>query len=135
MRARGLNVHKDSGWLTILRSIEPGLEVLRNGKWQPINPKFGKFIVNFGCAIEILMRESKTPVSAVAHRVKEQFEHRRQADRFSYALFIDSSLDETVCPGLYKYIPNKGLIFEVEFRTFLNEILKNTYDANTQGLY
>lgn len=29
VRARGLNVHKDSGWVTILRSLEPGLEVLR----------------------------------------------------------------------------------------------------------
>lgn len=29
VNARGLNIHKDSGWVTVLRSLEPGLEVLQ----------------------------------------------------------------------------------------------------------
>ena len=52
--ARGLNVHKDSGWVTVLRSLDPGLEVQRDGRWEPIDPEPGWFIVNFGCAMEIL---------------------------------------------------------------------------------
>ena len=136
VRARGLNIHKDSGWVTILRSIEPGLEVQRGDIWYPLDPIPGTVIVNFGCAIEILTRRSLTPIAAVAHRVIEQPEERDgKPDRFSYALFVDSSLDEAICPGLYRYEPGKGLVFETKFSTFLDQILKNTYQANTTGLY
>ncbi|MDO7925200.1 2OG-Fe(II) oxygenase family protein [Pseudomonas sp. KFB-139] len=133
VRARGLNIHKDSGWVTILRSLEPGLEVFRDGEWLPVSPRPGEFIVNFGCAMEILTRHSATPVAAVAHRVKEQLPN--QPDRFSYALFVDSSLDPRLCPGLFRYVPGHGLVLEANFEVFLNEILQNTYQEKTQGLY
>lgn len=136
VRARGLNIHKDSGWVTVLRSIDPGLEVQKGDVWYPLNPIPGSVIVNFGCAIEILTRRSRTPIAAVAHRVVEQSEDPYgKPDRFSYALFVDSSLDETICPGLYCYEPGKGLVLETRFSTFLDQILKNTYQANTTGLY
>ncbi len=136
VRARGLNVHKDSGWVTVLRSLEPGLEVDRGGTWVPIDPIPGYFIVNFGCAMEVLTRRSRTPVAAVAHRVVEQPDTGgAKPDRFSYALFADSSLDESVCPGLFGYDPGRGLALEMNFRTFLDEILKNTYQEHTSGLY
>lgn len=136
VRARGLNIHKDSGWVTVLRSIEPGLEVDRAGAWVPIVPRPGTFIVNFGCAMEVLTRHTRTPVAAVAHRVVEQTnEGAAKPDRFSYALFADSSLDEAAYPGLFRYEPGQGLVLEMSFRTFLDEILKNTYQEHTAGLY
>ncbi len=136
VRARGLNIHKDSGWVTVLRSIEPGLEVDRGGAWVPIAPRPGTFIVNFGCAMEVLTRSTRTPVAAVAHRVVEQrAAGADKPDRFSYALFADSSLDEQACPGLFRYQPGQGLVWEMSFRTFLDEILKNTYQEHTAGLY
>jgi isopenicillin N synthase-like dioxygenase len=102
----------------------------------PIVPRPGYFIVNFGCAIEVLTRRSRTPVAAVAHRVVEQPDTRgAKPDRFSYALFVDSSLDEAVCPGLFRYEPGRGLALEMSFRSFLDEILKNTYQEHTAGLY
>lgn len=72
IRARGLNIHKDSGWTTMLRSLERGLEVRRGHQWLPIIPRADAFIANFGCAIEILTKDTRTPVAAVAHRVVEQ---------------------------------------------------------------
>lgn len=137
VRARGLNIHKDSGWVTVLRSLEPGLEVHRDGGWYPIDPVPGTFIVNFGCAMEILTRHTRTPVAAVAHRVTEQPPVRPASggDRFSYALFVDSSLDETACPGLFRYEPGVGLNLEMSFATFLSDILRNTYQEDTSGLY
>lgn len=134
VRARGLNIHKDSGWITVLRSLEPGLEVLRGDDWTPIDPIPGTFIVNFGCAMEILTRHSATPVAAVAHRVVEQ-PRAAKPDRFSYALFVDSSLDENVCPGLFSYRPGSGLRLEANFGDFLTEIVQNTYKKETTGLY
>lgn len=134
--ARGLNVHKDSGWVTVLRSTEPGLEVERAGGWHPIDPLPGTFIVNFGCAMEILTKDTATPVAAVAHRVARQQSRDASAPhRFSYALFVDSSLDDSVCPGLFTYKPGSGLHLETGFGTFLKDILDNTYRQDTEGLY
>ncbi|RNG23564.1 2OG-Fe(II) oxygenase family protein [Streptomyces botrytidirepellens] len=134
--ARGLNIHKDSGWVTVLRSTEPGLEVDRDGDWHPIDPIPGTFIVNFGCAMEILTRSTTTPVAAVAHRVVRQACHdEAKPDRFSYALFVDSSLDNSICPGLFTYEPATGLRLETSFETFLDDILDNTYQQDTTGLY
>jgi isopenicillin N synthase-like dioxygenase len=110
--------------------------VWRDGQWCPINPTSGTFIVNFGCAMEILTRQTKAPVSAVAHRVIEQIEDRTgKPDRFSYGLFVDSSLDEKVSPGLFRLEPGKGLVFETSFKDFLDKILSRTYERDTQGLY
>jgi 2-oxoglutarate-Fe(II)-dependent oxygenase superfamily protein len=133
-RVRGLNVHKDSGWVTVLRSLEPGLEVLRQGQWAPIDPLPGMFIVNFGCAMEILTRHTAMPVAAVAHRVAEQ-SLSAKPDRFSYALFGDSSLDERICPGLFSYVPGNGLLFQMNFNDFVTKIVQDTYRRDTQGLY
>jgi hypothetical protein len=132
--ARGLNIHKDSGWVTILRSIEPGLEAYINDQWLPITPKPGYFIVNFGCAFEILTKNMPQPVNAITHRVVQQTSFKQQ-DRFSYALFADSSLNEELCKGLYEYDIKNGLVLKINFNTFLDNILKATYQEDTVGLY
>ena len=135
VKARGLNVHKDSGWVTVLRSLEPGLEVLREGIWCPIDPRPGCFIVNFGCAMEILTRHTARPVAAVAHRVVQQRPEHAKEDRFSYALFLDSSLDKQMCEGLYTYKPEHGLELVADFEQLLTSILDQTYQPHSVGLY
>jgi isopenicillin N synthase-like dioxygenase len=133
--ARGLNTHKDSGWVTVLRSTSPGLEALINGQWAPILPKKGYFIINFGCAFEIFTRKTMYPVTAVTHRVLQQKNSKNSDHRFSYALFSDNSLDENKCKGLYEYDGKNSLLLKMNFKTFLNDILKNTYQEDTVGLY
>lgn len=82
------------------------------------------------------MRDTATPVAAVAHRVTEQHDEARSApDRFSYALFVDSSLNADICKGLYRYKPAQGLALEADFKQFLDSILKNTYELDSEGLY
>lgn len=45
----GISPHKDSGLLTILaQDAVPGLEVLRQGTWQTVQPLPGAFVVNVG---------------------------------------------------------------------------------------
>jgi isopenicillin N synthase-like dioxygenase len=134
VRSRGLNIHKDSGWIAVVRSLEPGLEVDQIGGWQPIVPRPDAFIVNFGCAMEILTRESATPVAAVAHRVVEQTKGDGP-DRFSYGLFVDSSLDTDISPGLFSYQPGHGLRLVTTFSDFLTEIVRKTYERDATGLY
>jgi len=135
-KIRGLNTHKDSGWITILRSLEPGLEAFINEKWTAIIPKPDCFIINFGCAFEILTQSTEQPVAAVIHRVVQQSKvNLRKEDRFSYALFADNSLDPIKCKGLYEYNKTKGLQLKMDFKTFLDNILKATYQEDTVGLY
>jgi hypothetical protein len=133
---RGLNVHKDSGWVTVLRSLEPGLEAFIEDTWVKINPVNGYFIVNFGCALEILTKHLAKPVAAIVHRVVQQYKKDpRQYDRFSYALFTDNNLDVRISAGLYEYQPNTGLNKKVVFKKFLDNILHDTYNEKTVGLY
>lgn len=134
-KTRGLNVHKDSGWVTVLRSIEPGLEAYINNSWKEIYPEKGYFIINFGCAMEILTNELDMPVSAVIHRVKQTKTTDKKSDRYSYALFTDNSLDENISKGLYEYTLKEGLKLKMNFSKFLDEILHATYEKDTVGLY
>ncbi|MGI4816212.1 MAG: 2OG-Fe(II) oxygenase family protein [Janthinobacterium lividum] len=125
-----------AGWITMLRSLEPGLEVRRGRQWLPIVPRPDAFVMNFGCAIEILTRDTRMPVAAVAHRVVEQqVRPKGVPDRFSYAMFVDSSLDTRKCEGLYRFDPEDGLVLATDFNAFLERILTNTYDRDAEGLY
>lgn len=76
--------------------------------------------------MEILTKHTECPVNAVTHRVVEQTKNNLK-DRFSYALFIDSSLDKQVSDGLYSYSPLSGLQLETDFEAFLSQIDQNTY--------
>ncbi|WP_301250975.1 hypothetical protein [Streptomyces somaliensis] len=51
---RGSKFHRDSGWVTVLRSVEPGLLALVDGTLGAVNPEPGHFIVNFGSSLEVL---------------------------------------------------------------------------------
>lgn len=135
VRSRGLNIHKDSGWVTILRASKPGLEVRRNDEWHPIAPRPNAFIVNFGCTMEILTRDTNAPVAAVEHRVTEQRSDGQTEDRFSYGMFVDNSLDPTVSNAYFRYVPGQGLVELGEFQTFLDELMNNAYGAESLGLY
>ena len=77
----------------------------------------------------------QAPVAAVAHRVVQQPREPGREDRFSYALFLDSSLDKRLCEGLYTYRPQQGLALEADFEEFLQTILKHTYEPHSVGLY
>lgn len=67
---QGVGAHKDSsGWLTFLYQVgeEPGLEVLSaSGKWLPVKPIRGSFVVNFGNAFDAA---TEGAVKATIHRV------------------------------------------------------------------
>lgn len=69
-RGQGVGAHKDSsGWLTFLYQVgeEPGLEVLSStGKWLPVKPIKGSFVVNFGNAFDAA---TEGAVKATIHRV------------------------------------------------------------------
>jgi hypothetical protein len=92
----GLSSHKDDGFLTILRTTAPGLEV------APADPDC--FVINFGLSMEILTADSDTPVAAIMHRVA-----RQQDDRSSYGHFSSSGCLPGEDRGIYRYVQGVGL--------------------------
>ncbi|KAK9145147.1 hypothetical protein Sjap_005050 [Stephania japonica] len=63
----GLSAHSDASIITLLiqNNDLPGLQIKINGKWVPIKPISGAFIVNIGDAIEIM---SNGLYKSVEHR-------------------------------------------------------------------
>ncbi|KAG6548937.1 hypothetical protein Mapa_009705 [Marchantia paleacea] len=60
------HAHSDPGGLTILLADDvPGLEVNKDGRWVPVNPIPGAFIVNIGDSLEML---SNGRYRSVEHR-------------------------------------------------------------------
>ncbi|MEZ4359573.1 MAG: 2OG-Fe(II) oxygenase family protein [Kofleriaceae bacterium] len=100
----GLASHKDDGFLTILRTTTPGLEVNRRDRWErvPIDPDY--FIVNFGLSMELLTSASPTPIAAIMHRVAHQV-----ADRTSFGHFTSSCCLPGADGGIYRFTPEDGL--------------------------
>lgn len=103
-RRTGLSAHKDDGFVTILRAVDPGLEVNVDRHWEIVPTAPDVFVINFGLATEILTRGATRPIAAILHRVFEQ-----TTDRSSYALFSSSRCEPGRDAGIYGYSPIDGL--------------------------
>lgn len=126
--ALGAVVHKDSGWVTVLYSEQPGLiACIGENRWSPIDPVQGYFTVNFGSLLDLLTKDCKPqPAHASLHKVERQFKHfEGQPDRFSIAMFLQPKADET---KVYTYDPQtQQLIFINNYKDFFAELVKR-YD-------
>lgn len=55
----GLPPHSDHGLLTIIMQNDlGGLQVQHDGKWVPVNPPPGSFVVNVGDQLEVIILKS-----------------------------------------------------------------------------
>ena len=99
----GLSSHKDDGFLTILRTTQPGLEVNRLDRWEKVASAADTFVINFGLSMEWLTAHCSFPVAAILHRVVRQTEDRTSFGHFSSSNFI--SRDQ----GIFNYCPVRGL--------------------------
>lgn len=96
---RGSKFHRDSGWVTVLRSTEPGLVALVDDTLYAILPEPGYFIINFGSSIEVLTENMSRPVRANIHGVAGTNRGSDQLHRTSYVTFLDSDLNGTIYRG------------------------------------
>lgn len=118
---RGMKLHTDSGWVTLLRSTKPGLVAVIDNKLFSVNPEKSFFIVNFGRTLEILTEKLKIPLKAQKHGVvKIRKQSDQNPDRISYTLFLDSNLKSNV----YKY-ENKKAVFYKTMDEFIEELHKD----------
>lgn len=120
---RGCKFHRDSGWVTVLRSTEPGLFALVEDSLRAINPVSGYFIINFGSSFEVLTKNLTSPVKANIHGVAHIEPHLRSTNRTSYTVFLDSSLNGDI----YQY--QQGIPKAIQsVADFAVQEVERTYD-------
>jgi len=129
-KMRGSKFHRDSGWVTMLRTTSPGLLAYIDETLHSVNPEQGYFIVNFGSSVEILTEHMPTPVRASVHGVVQtERSGDDQQDRVSYVSFLDSALDGTI----YRWEPDGPLALQSVLEFAMQEV-ERTYDDDNEKL-
>lgn len=95
----GFTPHKDSGFITIMHSTEPGLEALEDGSWVSVDPVPGYLTVLHGDSIEVLTARLPTRAAATYHRVRHMESARTAPDRVSFGVYIGPRFEQ----DLYQY--------------------------------
>ncbi|HET9861986.1 MAG TPA: 2OG-Fe(II) oxygenase family protein [Steroidobacteraceae bacterium] len=86
----GVNAHTDAGALTLLLQDLPGLEVLHDGAWCPIDPRADALTVNIGDVVQVWSNDRYV---APLHRVLAS-----DAERFSAPFFFNPSYATNYAP-------------------------------------
>jgi isopenicillin N synthase-like dioxygenase len=89
----GIVPHTDGQSLAVLLHVDdtPGLQIKRGGRWLPVRPLPGAFVVNIGDILEVLTNGAYV---SVEHRVVPDAERGRT----TVVLFQDASVDGVVTP-------------------------------------
>jgi hypothetical protein len=127
--SRGSKIHRDTGWVTVLRSTEPGLFAYIGGEFRAVNPEPGYFIVNFGSSIEVLTQALPTPVRASIHGIAQTIRDAGELNRVSYVIFLDSDLDGDI----YCYGPDGPEKVQTVEQFAIQEVSR-TYDDSESTL-
>lgn len=91
-RPFGVGEHTDSGALTLLlQDAQPGLEVLRDGRWHLVEPRADALVVNLGDIVQVW---SNDRYRAALHRVVTN----PSKDRYSVPFFLNPSWETTYEP-------------------------------------
>jgi isopenicillin N synthase-like dioxygenase len=88
----GIHHHTDAGAVTVLLTDgRPGLEMLKDGAWRPVDPVPGALIINIGDMVQVW---SNDEYPAPLHRVLAMESH----DRLSAAFFFNPAYAAVVAP-------------------------------------
>lgn len=122
-RLPGCAEHRDTGFVTLLYTRQPGLEAFIGGRWQAIAVRPGCFIVNFGACLEALSGRLPLAARAIEHRVRECPAAAHGEDRFSFATFINPP----AIADLYELQPDGELRRLMSVETFLRHFNELTW--------
>jgi len=86
-RPLGVGEHTDSGALTVLlQDDQPGLEVLRDGRWHLVEPRPDALVVNIGDIVQVWSNDQyRAPLHRVVTNPAQQ--------RYSMAFFLNPSYE------------------------------------------
>src|SRR5581483_9104261 len=90
----GIHHHTDAGAVTVLQTDgRPGLEVLKDGAWLPVNAVPGALTINIGDMVQVWSNDAYV---APVHRVLAMQSH----ERLSLAFFFNPAYAAVVAPLL-----------------------------------
>ncbi|KAI6705621.1 hypothetical protein NL676_008583 [Syzygium grande] len=102
----GLNSHSDADAITILLQVNEmeGLQIRKDGKWIPVKPLPGAFIINIGDIVEIITNGIYQSINhrATVNAVKE---------RVSIATFFSPRMDAEIGPTPSLITPETPALF------------------------
>ncbi|XP_056175912.1 protein SRG1-like [Syzygium oleosum] len=121
----GLNSHSDADAITILLQVNEmeGLQIRKDGKWIPVKPLPGAFIINIGDIVEIITNGIYQSINhrATVNAVKE---------RISIATFFSPRIDAKIGPTPSLITPETPALFR---RTTVAEHLKGYLTSELKG--
>jgi hypothetical protein len=116
--ADGFTPHKDSGFVQIMYSPEPGLELWEAERWTPIEPVPGYLMAISGHALEILTARLATRAAAAYHRVRSiETRPAGRKDRTSFGVYIGPRFEQ----DLFQYDDGGRLTRFKSFMAFQKE--------------
>ncbi|KAH9705208.1 Fe2OG dioxygenase domain-containing protein [Citrus sinensis] len=127
-RVIGLTPHSDSVALTLLVQVNQvqGLQVKKYGKWVPVKPIPGAFIINIGDIIEIM---SNGEYKSIEHRAVVNPEK----ERLSVAAFHSPNMNTTIGP-LPNSVEDRAIYKNITHEEFIKLVVTSKLDA-LYGLY
>ncbi|XVF13560.1 hypothetical protein REPUB_Repub08aG0217700 [Reevesia pubescens] len=120
----GLAPHSDAVGLTLLIQVNEveGLQIKKNGKWVPVKPIPGAFIINVGDMIEIM---SNGEYKSIEHRAVVNPDKKR----LSIAAFHNPNMSTKIGP-----LPDLVKANEAKYRTIpLEEFLRMKLSSKLNG--
>lgn len=126
---RGSKFHRDSGWVTVVRSTDRGLLAYIDGRLRAVDPEPGFFVVNFGSSIEVLTEGLARPVRANVHGVARTERDESAEDRVSFVAFLDSALDGTI----HRWEDDRAVPLQSVLEFAVQEV-QRTYDGDDATL-
>lgn len=116
---QGLRPHTDYGFVTILDTTMPGLQIKVNGEFVDVPVRPGHLAVHFGEALNFITRYSNRPVAAIEHRVVGQ----KSTDpiRHGIVYFANPDLDGM----LWQFDPDGGLKGSSSVQDLFTHLEKN----------
>ncbi|KAF8029371.1 hypothetical protein BT93_E1923 [Corymbia citriodora subsp. variegata] len=121
----GLNSHSDADAITILLQVNEmeGLQIRKDGKWIPVKPLPGAFIINVGDIVEI-----------ITNGIYRSIEHRAMVnavkERVSIATFFSPRMDAEMGPAPSLITPETPPLFR---RITVAEHLRGYLTSKLQG--
>jgi len=97
----GLRPHTDYGFVTILDTTSPGLQIELDGQFRDVPVLDGHLVINFGEALNFITQHSNRSVAAIVHRVTSQT--ASNPVRHGIVYFANPDLD-----GLVKQFNTEG---------------------------
>lgn len=125
----GIFEHTDSGFITLIYSDGPGLEIFDHGVWKQAQYRGDCLTVNYGASIGVLTENLATPVTAVLHRVPELDPAGAQRNRSSFTVYLGPDYES----DLKTYASDGSLSSFGNFRDFsLEQARKQRYEFHAR---